>query len=98
MNKIMVLNDSTTWSMIDNCMIITLSDAELHTLCHANGFSSDIKILEQRTLSSDDIDWFDVCQSFYHACGGCDGDCGNLRSIDEICKYYASYFEEDEDE
>ena len=98
MNKIMVLSDGTTWDSIDGCMIITLCEEELEKLCIAGDFSNDIKIQEQRTLSSDDVDWFDVCQSFYHACGGCDGDCGNLRSIDEICKYYASYFEEDEDE
>ena len=96
MNKIMVLNDSTTWSMIDDCMIITLSDEELNTLCCADGFSSDIKILEQRTLSSEDINWFDVCHSFYHACGGVN-DCGDLDWIGEMCEYYASYFEEDDD-
>ena len=97
MNKIMVLNDSTTWSMIDDCMIITLSDEELNTLCCADGFSSDIKILEQRTLSSDDIDWFAVCNSFYHACGGVN-DCGDLDYVDEMCELYASYFEEAEDD
>jgi len=96
MNKIMVLPDGETWSMLDGCMIITLSDEELNTLCHDGDFSDEVKIQEQRTLSSDDVDWFDVCADFYHACGGADGGCGNLQSIDEMCEYYASYFEEED--
>ena len=97
MNKIMVLSDGTTWDSIDGCMIITLCEEELEKLCMAGDFSNDVKILEQRTLSSDDIDWFAVCHSFYHACGGVN-DCGDLDWIGEMCEYYASYFEEDEDE
>ena len=97
MNKIMVLSDGTTWDSIDGCMIITLCEEELEKLCGAGDFSNDVKILEQRTLSSDDVDWFDVCSAFYHACGGADGGCGDLRSIDALCEYYASYFEEDDD-
>lgn len=97
MNKIMVLSDGTTWDSIDGCMIITLCEEELEKLCIAGDFSNDVKILEQRTLSSEDVNWFDVCQCFYHACGGGSG-CCNLHSIDEMCEYYASYFEGDEDE
>ena len=94
----MVLSDGTTWDSIDGCMIITLSEEELEKLCGAGDFSNDVKILEQRTLSSDDVDWFDVCSAFYHASGGYDGCGADLHSIDALCERYASYFEEEEDE
>jgi hypothetical protein len=99
MPKIMVLSDGQTWDSIDGCMEITLCEEELEKLCMTDRFSSDIKIQEQRTLSSDDTDWEEVCASFYHACGGAYGGCGDLRSIDRLCQHYALFFEEEyEDE
>ena len=99
MAKIMVLSDGQTWDSLDGCMEITLCEEELEKLCMADNFSSDVKIIEQKTLSEQDTDWEDVCCAFYHACGGAYGGCGDLRSIDNLCQYYASYFEEeDEDE
>ena len=97
MNKIMVLADEQTWSMLDGCMEITLSDEELEKLCMADRFSSDVEILEQKTLSQGDIDWESVCRCFYNACGGMRG-CGDLDWVDDLVKHYQSYFEEDEDE
>ena len=96
-NKIMVLPDGTTWSMLEGCMIITLSDEELDTLCITGDFSDEVVIEEQRTLHPNDIDWEGVCYSFYHACGGVNG-CGDLDWVDDLCNHYQSYFEEDTDE
>jgi hypothetical protein len=56
MNKIMVMPDGTTWSMLDGCMIITLSDEELDTLCMVGDFSDEVKIERQLTLSSNDFE------------------------------------------
>ena len=98
MNKIIVLNDEQTWSMLDGCMEITLSDEELEKLCMADRFSSDVKIIEQKTLSELDTDWEEVCGQFYHACGGMHG-LGDLDWVDDLVNRYQSYFEEeDEDE
>ena len=45
------------------------------------------------------INWRNVASAFYHACGGDDGGCGNLTSIEELCNYYGfNLNEEDEDE
>ena len=93
MNKIIVLSDGQTWDSIDGCMEITLCEEELEKLCMADRFSSDINIIEQKTLSELDTDWESVCRSFYHACGGVNG-CGDLDWVDDLCNHYQSYFEE----
>jgi len=47
----------------------------------------------------DIINWRDVASSFYHACGGDNGGCGDLDSVDMLCNYYGfNLNEEDEDE
>ena len=97
MPKIMVLSDGQTWDSLDGCMEITLCEEELEKLCMADRFSSDVKIIEQRTLSEQDTDWESVCCSFYRACGGMHG-CGDVDWVDELVNHFQSYFEEDEDE
>jgi len=98
MPKIMVLADGTTWTSLEGCMEITLSDEALTELCEADGFSSEVPIIEQKTLSEDDTDWEAVCSSFYHACGGMNGS-GDLDWVDQLVNKYQPYFEEeDEDE
>jgi hypothetical protein len=98
MPKIMVLSDEQTWTMLDGCMEITLCEEELEKLCEADRFSSDVKIIEQRTLSEQDTDWEEVCGWWYHACGGMHG-CGDLDWVQGLIEDYQSYFEEeDEDE
>ena len=98
MAKIMVLSDGQTWDSLDGCMEITLCEEELEKLCMADRFSSDVKIIEQKTLSEQDTDWESVCCSFYHACGGMHG-CGDLDWVDDLVNHFQSYFEEeDEDE
>ena len=98
MAKIMVLSDGQTWDSLDGCMEITLCEEELEKLCMADRFSSDIKIIEQKTLNEQDTDWESVCSLFYHACGGMHG-CGDVDWVDDLVNHYQSYFEEeDEDE
>jgi hypothetical protein len=79
--------------MLEGCMEITLSDEALAELCEADGFSADIPIIEQRTLSERDTDWEDVCYSFYHACGGMLG-CGDVDAVEDLIIKYQTYFEE----
>jgi hypothetical protein len=95
-NKIMVLPDGTTWSMLEGCMVITLSDEELETLCMAGDFSNEVVIEEQRTLHPNDIDWEEVCYLFYHACGGMHS-YGDLDWLQHLIEKYQSYFEDAED-
>ena len=46
----------------------------------------------------DVIDWRGVAYSFYHACGGDNGGCGDLDGIDMLCNHYGfNLNEEDED-
>ena len=97
MPKIMVLADEQTWTMLDGCMEITLSDEALAELCEQDGFSCEIPIIEQRTLSERDTDWEYICSLFYHACGGMHG-CGDLDWVDDLVNHYQSYFEERDDE
>ena len=94
MPKIMVLSDGQTWTMLDGCMEITLCEEELEKLCMADRFSSDIKIIEQKTLNEQDTDWESVCSLFYHACGGMHG-CGDVDWVDDLVNHYQSYFEEE---
>jgi hypothetical protein len=46
----------------------------------------------------DVINWRDVALSFYHACGGDYGGCGDLDSIDSLCNFYGFNLNEDDDE
>ena len=92
MPKIMVLSDEQTWTMLEGCMEITLSDEALAKLCEADGFSCDIPIIEQRTLSERDTDWEWVCSHFYHACGGMHG-CGDVEWVEDLIIKYQTYFE-----
>ena len=97
MPKIMVLCDGETWTMLDGCMEITLSDEAFAELCEGDRFHCDIPIIEQKTLSELDTDWEEVCGQFYHACGGMQG-LGDLDWVDDLVNRYQSYFEEDDDE
>ena len=90
MPKIMVLSDEQTWTMLEGCMIITLSDEALEELCLSDGFSCDIPIIEQRTLSERDTDWEAVCGQFYHACGGLG--CGDVEAVEDLIIKYQTYF------
>jgi hypothetical protein len=57
MAMICVLADGETWTTLDGCMVIRLSDEELDKLCEDDGFSNDVKIQEQFTLDSGDNRW-----------------------------------------
>ena len=46
----------------------------------------------------DVIDWRSVASSFYHACGGDDGGCGDLDSVDMLCNYYGFNLNEEDEE
>ncbi len=46
----------------------------------------------------DVIDWRSVASSFYHACGGDDGGCGDLDSVDALCNYYGFNLNEEDEE
>ena len=96
MNKIMVLADGETWTMLDGCMEITLSDEALAELCEGDRFHCDIPIIEQKTLSQQDTDWEEVCGWWYHACGGMHG-CGDLDWVQGLIEDFASYFEEEDE-
>jgi len=91
----MVLSDGQTWDSIDGCMEVILCEEELEKLCMSDRFTNDIRIIEQRTLSSDDTDWESVCRSFYYACGGVNG-CGDVDWVDNLCQHFQSHFEEED--
>ena len=46
----------------------------------------------------DVIDWRNVAANFYHACGGDDGGCGCLDSIDALCNHYGFNLNEKEED
>ena len=49
--------------------------------------------------NGDAIDWRSVASSFYHACGGDYGGCGEPESIDLLCEHYGfNLNDEDENE
>ena len=97
----MVLNDEQTWSALDGCMQITLSDEAMEELCEVDRFHCDIPIIEQKTLSERDTDWEDVARMFYNACGGKDNNPpADADWLDDLLQYWSGHFhiEEDEDE
>jgi len=97
----MVLADGTTWTSLEGCMEITLSDEALTELCEADGFSSEVPTIEQKTLSERDTDWEDVARMFYNACGGKDNNPpADADWLDDLLQYWSGHFhiEEDEDE
>ena len=96
----MVLADEQTWTMLDGCMEITLSDEALEKLCEADGFSSDIPIIEQKTLSENDTDWESVAKCFYDACGGKDNNPpADDAWLEDLLQHWSGHFhKEDEDE
>ena len=49
------------------------------------------------TTEGHDINWFEVAECFYHACGGKDG-LPSEYGLEYLCDKYAEYFEEDEEE
>lgn len=103
MNQIVVLNDGDTWSSIEGCTVVTLSDEQLELISESDKLpdfvdkepehedemrTERVDSLDERDQNGDIINWRDVAQSFYYSCGAVN-DCGDMHGIDNLCLHYA---------